>query len=165
MAYWATAADVLNMTGKTVTEAQVSQAEAVIIIQVNRTPSASAAFSPRDLYWLKSAVCFQAAWMPDQPGYLQRQAADSVSQDGVTVVQTKEWQITLSPVAARAIKNLSWKGARTVRMKRPSGMDGRDGRFLNEQDDQYESWEPFSIGSDGSTLAEPNYATNAPVEF
>lgn len=144
MATWATVADVLSKTGKTVTEVTVLEAEAVIEIYANRSTAASAAFSPRDLYTLKQAVSFQAAWMPDQPGYHQRNSYSEVSQDGVNVVYAKEWEINLAPVAARALKNLSWKGTRStapVRMRTSS----RSGDFLNESDDPYEHWEELSI--------------------
>jgi hypothetical protein len=148
VATWATVADVLSKTGKTVTDQVVYEAEAVIEIYANRSTGASAAFSPRDLYTLKQAVCFQAAWMPDQPGYHQRNSYSEVSQDGVNIVYATEWQISLAPVAARALKNLSWKGARSTAPARMTTRSSRSGDFLNESDDPYEAWEPFSIGGE-----------------
>lgn len=146
---WATVAQVLAKTGKTVTESDVLLAHAVIEVYANRTESASASFSPRDQAWLTSAVCFQAAWMPDQPGYHQRNSYSEVSQDGVNVVYGKEWEINLAPVAARSLKNLSWKGTRStapVTVRTADGYSRRSGDFLNESDDAYEHWAPTDIG-------------------
>ncbi len=150
-AYWATAADVLSRAGKTVTDQQVLEAEAVIEIYANRTNAASASFTARDLVWLNRAVVFQAAWMPDQPGYHQRNSYEEISQDGVSIVYGKEWQISLAPMAARALKNLSWKGARTdimATIRTPQGARGEGiTDFLAEDEDEYAGWEPFSIGA------------------
>lgn len=145
---WATAANVLALTGKTVTDAQVAEASAVIDIYANRTESASGGMSPRDLGWLQRATAFQAAWMPLQPGYHQRNALAQITQDGMQIVYSKEWQISLAPLAARALKNLSWKTDRTVRIESvtiPSGSAGQ--RFLYEDGDPYTDWQPL----DGSS--------------
>lgn len=142
---WATAANVLALTGKTATDAQVAEASAVIDIYANRTEDASASMTARDLGWLQRATAFQAAWMPLQPGYHQRNSYSEITQDGMQIVYGKEWQVSLAPLAARALKNLSWKVSRTERVVNVRVPHGQ-GDFLNEQYDQYDSWVPFSIG-------------------
>lgn len=144
---WATAANVLALTGKSVTDAVVLEASAVIDIYANRTQEASAGMSPRDLGWLQRACSFQAAWMPSQPGFHQRNAVAQITQDGLQIIYDKEWQISLAPLAARALKNLSWKATKTVRMVSVRTPMGYAGDFADEASDPYSTWEPFSIGT------------------
>lgn len=116
---WATEAEVLSVTGVVVTTAQLAQADSVITIFANRTTDA--VLSDRDLYWLKQATCWQAAWQKDQAGYATRHAVTEVTQDGMQLVYSggdvpNLASITLSPLAQRALKNTSWKGSRTLRI-------------------------------------------------
>ncbi len=146
---WATAANVLALTGKTVTDETVAEASAVIDIYANRTQEASGGMSPRDLGWLMRACSFQAAWMPSQPGFHQRNSYEETTQDGVQIVYGKEWQISLAPLAARALKNLSWKTSRTQRIVSVRTPLGWTGDPLLEEYDHLQSWVPFSIGDPG----------------
>lgn len=137
---WCSLADVAAITGTSVTEAQLNAASSVISIYVNRSPAASATLTVRDLYWLAQACAWQARWQSQQPGYDQKSSVDSVNQDNTQVAYGKEWQISLAPLAARALKNLSWKGSRSVRIHRhllPSTLD-----FTNEESDAFSCWEP-----------------------
>jgi hypothetical protein len=143
---WATEANVLALTGKTVTAQTVAEASAVIDIYANRTEDASGGMSPRDLGWLTRACAFQAAWMPTQPGYHQRNSYSEITQDGMQIIYGKEWQISLAPLAARALKNLSWKATRTLRTVSVRTPMGWQGDPLQEQYDQLQTWVPFSIG-------------------
>lgn len=148
---WATAANVLAMTGKVVTDQVVLEASAVIDIYANRTEDASAAMTARDLGWLQRACAFQAAWMPNQPGFHQRNAVAQITQDGLQIIYDKEWQISLAPLAARALKNLSWKTSRTVQVPAVTIPLGSAANFLNEASDEYSTWESFSIGTSGNS--------------
>lgn len=143
---WATAANVLAMTGKVVTDAVVLEASAVIDVYANRTESASGSMTARDLGWLLRATSFQAAWMPDQPGFHQRNAVAQMTQDGMQIVYAKEWQISLAPLAARALKNLSWKASRTVQVPAVTIPLGSAANFLNEASDEYSSWTFLDAG-------------------
>jgi hypothetical protein len=139
---WASVADVLAITGQGAETVDVAMASSVIDIYANRTEAASAGLHSRDLGWLKSATAWQCVWQKDQPGYSARSVVSSYSQDGVTVSHSAEWQIALAPLAARALKNLSWKGTRTMRVANvrvPAGLaDSRD--FTNEASDQFSDW-------------------------
>lgn len=143
---WATAANVLALTGKTVTDQVVLEASAVIDIYANRTQEASAGMTPRDLGWLMRACTFQAAWMPDQPGFHQRNAVAQMTQDGLQIVYDKEWQVSLAPLAARALKNLSWKTSRTVAVPAITIPMGEAANFLNEASDRYTEWTFYGSG-------------------
>lgn len=139
---WATVADVLAVTGQGAELADVATASAVIDIYANRTESASSGLSTRDLGWLRSATCWQTVWQRDQPGYESRSVVTGYSQDGLTVSHASEWNVALAPLAARALKNLSWKGSRTLRVANvrvPAGLAGaRD--FTNEDSDRFSEW-------------------------
>lgn len=134
-------ADVLATTGASATTAQVATADAVVSIYVNRQSTASASMSARDLATIRSAICWQTPWQAAQVDITTRSQYDSLSQDGLSVSSSAEWSKILSPIAARALKNLSWKGSRTLRTPNiavPTGM-GTD--FLLENADWREHWE------------------------
>lgn len=111
---WATVDEVAGITGRTVTDVQVEQAQAVIDLYANRTVDDEDAIAARDQNWLKKAVAYQAAWMLDQPGYTSRSAVTGVNQDGDITQFTSDRSVTLAPLAMRALGNLSWKRTRTL---------------------------------------------------
>jgi hypothetical protein len=134
---WATVADVLAITGQGAEVVDVAVADAVITIYANRTADAIPGLSTRDLYWLKQAVCWQCVWQREQPGYEARSVASSYSQDGLSATHSAEWNISLAPLAARSLKNLSWKGSRTLRtpdVRVPAGFAAALA-FTNESSD------------------------------
>ena len=145
---WATAAEVLATTGETVTEAKVAQASAVITIYAERTEDMRDALKPRDLVWLREATCWQAAWQGPKAGFARRDNVDEISQDGMNIVHGRgggqglnEHKVTLAPLAARALKNLSWKGTRTLRF-RPAALPN-SGLADSERADELFPWRPM----------------------
>lgn len=145
---WAEAADVATVTGKTVTADDVKLAISAIelvtglINEVERPD-----ITRRDLYWLRQAVCFQAAWVADTPDYLERNDVAAASADGQSATgQHGDW-LVLAPLARRALKRLSWRGTRTIR---PVPVDER-GRIrvpseyvpLEQHDDITVPWRPL----------------------
>ncbi len=141
---WATTSDVTTLTGATVTSGDVTLAQTVVEAFVNRSEDAAASFTPRDVETLKKAVAFQAAWLTGQPGYLTRMGATSVQQDGLSTTLTNPADMTLAPLAQRAIKNLSWMGTRTLHRRRydralTAGMTAET--FLTT--DPETGWEPL----------------------
>lgn len=115
---WATTSDVTTITGATVTSGDVTVAQSVVETYVNRSEDAVNGFTERDLGHLRKAVAFQAAWLAGQPGYLTRMGATSVQQDGLSTTLTNPADMTLAPLAQRAIKNLTWMGTRTIHRRR-----------------------------------------------
>jgi len=144
MSWGVTISDVLNATGETVVAKDLLQADAIVTIYVNRTPAASGGISNRDLTWVNTAICWQAAWIAQNVAVSGRSQYDSLSQDGLSVASTAEWAKILGPIAARALKNLSWKGSRTNRVP---GADFPRGGFVFdfelEQSDRYTDWAPL----------------------
>lgn len=145
---WATVADVNTKLGITVSATDILMASAIIDTYANRTEAASAAISPRDLGHLQMATIWQAVWYAEQPGAETRQIAAKHSQDGVEVdyagtsFNPKEYPAVLAPLAARALRNLSWKGTRTLRTPHIATPVGSIIDFANETGDARSQWSP-----------------------
>lgn len=137
---WATASDVATVTGKTVTAENVAAAIGSVAVAIARTTDD--VLATRDLYWLKQAVCWQAAWLPDQPDFTGRSDVSSVSQDGVAVTYADRESVVLAPLAKRAIRNLSWMKSRSVRPRNPfvDGWLPLTNNPLSEASDELEGW-------------------------
>jgi hypothetical protein len=144
---WATAGDVTTYTG-TALEAFpepasiLALANSTITIYCNRTEAASASMSARDLLVLKMATSFQAAWLTQQDDYLTRVNFESSTIDGESVRFSGEAQQNLAPMARRALRNLSWKGSRTLSIPDISVPLGGGSiiDFLSESSDASDSW-------------------------
>ena len=68
----------------------------------------------------------------------------SMPQHGLSMQHRGQWDLVLAPMAARAIKNLSWKGSRTLRtpaVEVPATYGNWD--FLLESGAWHESWQPL----------------------
>lgn len=150
MATWATVADVLNITGETVTETDVSIAESVIETWANRTVDVTPRLRARDVAWLKKATAYQAAWQVHQPGYMTNLTnVTDYNQDGMLTRFDSKVDQSLAPNASRALKNLSWKTGRTLRTKDvrlPMNSDVLVD-FLQESSDDLSAWTPLRTGN------------------
>lgn len=143
---WATLVDVVDITRNTrATAEHLAMAASVIEIYSNRTVAASGTIGARDKRWLVTAECWQAAWLASQFGYDSRIAAESVTQDGVIVQHRGQHEEDLAPLAARALKNLSWKGSNSKRVPNIDAAPRRrlmtDAEFLNENSDALAPWQ------------------------
>lgn len=143
-----TPTDVTNVTGASATAANIAMADSIVTIVANRSASASGGMSVRDINWVQHAICWQARWLAGQPGMETRNEFESMSQDGLSVQSRAQWSKYLAPLAARALRNLSSKGARTDAVEPisvPTGLGGA-AFFLTEEGDQFSSgWEDMPI--------------------
>lgn len=146
---WVTEADVLVKTGKTVAASDVLEADAMIETFANRTQAASAAMSARDIHWLETAVIWQSVFLSENPGITSRQIVATHQQDGVRVDHAgasftpREYPVVLAPLAARALRNLSWKASRTLRTPNVATPTGSVVDFTIETSDAYSDWKPL----------------------
>jgi len=123
---WATAADVLSLTGSTVTDPQLTQANAVIELHAGRiytlatlsTPSGVTNTGARDAEWMRRACAYQAAWMLSQPDMFSRIDLSAVTQEG-RAVGLKEHSFVLAPLAKRALDRVSWLKSRSLHVRAP----------------------------------------------
>ena len=112
---WATADECNAITGLTPDAATLARAQAMVEVHVNRQPDSDEGMAVRDLYWLRAAVAWQAAWLPSQHGLDGRVASQGVTQDGMSSQFRSPADIVLAPLAQRAIRNLTFMASRSIR--------------------------------------------------
>jgi len=142
---WATADDVTKATGATVTEPQLVQAQDDIEIATGRIFLDTPRLRQRDLYWLGKAVARQAAWIVGQFGLEVRLDVTTTKQDGGATTPTSDG-LVLAPMAARAIKRVSWMRSRSIHVRAPIEGVGPVGNFLAEGNDELQQWTPTGGG-------------------
>lgn len=149
---WASIAQVYSITGVEITEQELSDAQMVIEMHCGRTAAGMGTDNTRlrdtDLGWLRKAVAFQAVWQRQQPGYQERHWVKEVIQDGTNVVYASSGEasnvafLNLGPLAARALKNLSWMKNRSLRLKTPTL--GRTLGYIDyKRNDDHPGWRPL----------------------
>lgn len=138
---WAQADDVLTYTGETVTDAQVMRAQAIIDMFAARTYDALPRIGTRDLYWLKLATAYQAAWMLSQPDLYSRLDFATISA-GSRPVELKEDTLRIAPLAAKALKRVSWLRSRSLHVRSPftDGLTPISSDPDSAGNDFYEQW-------------------------
>lgn len=143
---WATPQQVIDITGATVTDAQLTRAQTSIEMYSNRIYADTDRMRTRDLYWLRLAVAYQAAWQVGQYDLHTRLDANQVQQDGV-VANLTDTAMTLGPEAKNALQRCSWMRSRTIHVRSPF-VDGQRGyaSALSDADDEQFPWTP--VGGD-----------------
>lgn len=142
MPSWAETTDVLALTGVVVTELTRTLAASAVELVTGLIEGVEREdIADRDLYWLKLAVCYQAAWLNAQPDYLERNAIKTSAQDGDSVVGGNPDWLVLSPLARKALKRLSWRGMRDIVVTR-AGLIGRLNTLSETYDDSLR-WVPL----------------------
>lgn len=109
MATWATIERVLELTGVTVTDPQLLQAQGVIETFVDVDPADPGDhLNVRDRERLVKAHAYQAGWMFEQIDVHQRTDVAQLTQDGVSFTYANPDAVVLGPLAKRNIDQLSW---------------------------------------------------------
>lgn len=112
---WATPEQVTELTGITVTEADIIRATATLEVNVGLIQGVERVnIHDRDLYFLRLAVSYQAGWMSDHPDLFVREDVLSASQDGESATFRNVDAHVLAPLARKALRRLSWRGARAA---------------------------------------------------
>lgn len=131
---WATVADIQTATGRVVTETTRALAAQSIEMNTGLIEGVPRIYMhDRDLYWLKLAVAYQAAWLLAQSDYLERNAVTAITQDGQSATAGNADWLTLSPQARKCLKRLSWRGMRSTGTELPHRR-----RNYNINSDEYE---------------------------
>lgn len=139
---WCSAQEVIDITGVTVTDAQLSQAQSSVEVFCNRIFTDTPRMRPRDLYWLGRAVAYQAAWEKSQFDLNTRMDASQVQQDGL-VANLNEKAMTLGPRAKGALQRCSWMRSRTIHVRSPLESAGRYANALADASDDQQVWTPL----------------------
>jgi hypothetical protein len=132
---WATVAATTEITGVTVTEATLTQAQYVIELFSGTTEEY--AIPPRDLRHLKMAVAYQAAWAKGQIDVATRSDVSQYTQDEMSATMANAEARVLAPLARQCIKRLSWKKSRSVKLRRLSDVanpNSPDQQFLTDDE-------------------------------
>jgi hypothetical protein len=143
-ASWAQSADVAAITGVTITDAQVMQAQAMIDMFSARTYEALPRIGTRDLYWLKLATAYQCAWMLAQPDLFTRLDFATIAA-GSRPVQLKDDSLRIAPMASKALKRCSWLRSRSLHVRAPfvDGLTPISSDPDSGGNDSYELWSSF----------------------
>lgn len=139
---WATPQQVIDVTGVTVDQQQLAQAQAAIEVLSNRIYDETARIRTRDQYWLGRAVAWQAAWLVGQYDLTTRLDATATSQDGVGNQLTSD-ALVLAPMAGRALRRCSWMKSRTIHVGTPLESGRYVRNALLETSDNGQPWEPM----------------------
>jgi hypothetical protein len=142
---WATAQDVIDSTGVSVTDQQLVQAQKAVEVFSNRIFGDETRMRTRDLYWLGQAVAHQAAWIAGQFGLETRLDATQIQQDQVSTTLQGDG-LVLAPMAARSLRRVSWMRSRTVHLRSPIEGSGPLGNVLAEGNDDQQYWAPYRDG-------------------
>ncbi|MDH6448183.1 hypothetical protein M2155_000591 [Streptomyces sp. SAI-119] len=143
---WATPQEVIDATGVSVTGQQLAQAQSDIEIFTNRIYADTERIRPRDLHWLGQAVARQAAWLAGQFGLETRLDATQIQQDQVST-GLKDDGLVLAPMAARALRRVSWMRSRTVHIRSAFEAAGPVVNPLSDASDDVQAWTPLPGGA------------------
>lgn len=140
---WATLDQVASVTGAAVSADVLAQADSIVTIYCGRTGDMKDKLRKRDQYWLAQATAWQAVWLTGQAGVAARNLGTRIDTEGLSIDHVAEYEIVLAPLAARALRNLSWKSNRSVRVAVADngGIGARN--FTLESSDACSSWTPL----------------------
>ncbi|WP_030917312.1 hypothetical protein [Streptomyces sp. NRRL B-24720] len=139
---WATPQQVIEVTGVTVDQQQLAQAQASIEMFSNRIYADTPRIRPRDVHWLGQAVAYQAAWEAGQYDLNTRLDANQVQQDGI-VGNLNDRAMTLGPRAKQALQRVSWMRSRSLHVRSPFESGSGGGSVLSEASDEQQVWTPM----------------------
>jgi hypothetical protein len=108
--------EVKSLTGYDVTNDEIKRAQAIIETFVGKTEIEVE--RPYDQMLLARATGYQAAYMKNNADKVFEQIAikQLANSDGLITLDNDKYAPYIAPLAMLAIKNLSWKGSRSVRI-------------------------------------------------
>lgn len=142
---WCTVTDVLNLTSANITTTQLSQAGATIDIECGRSYAIDGSrVGSRDLYWLKLACAYQAAWLTTQVDEFTRIDALGI-QASRRMIMLRDTALVLAPHARKALKRVSWLKTRSLHVKSPfqDGLGVSGLNPLSSATDDVGPWTPI----------------------
>lgn len=132
-----TPAEVLDLTGDTVTQQTINLARLVLSTELGFDLSDAetvAKLQVGDIALIRQALIWQAVYQQKNPDLGRDRSIASVSVPGVSVSYRADLDFPISPLAARSLLWLSWKSTDTVTVT-PVGMrPADDPRYRPEPD-------------------------------
>lgn len=142
-ATWCTVTDVKTYTGVTVTQDLLLQAGVAIDVASARPYAVDGIrVGARDLYWLKLACAYQAAWLSAQVDAFERMDIDSIGQ-GHSTTKFSPNAMTLGPFTKKALRRVSWLKARSLHIRSPF-TDGQGAIGMDPMSSAVDSMYPWS---------------------
>lgn len=111
---YATRERVNELTGATVTDETIGQAQAIVEVVSGRPESAVTKLADRA--WLEYAVCWQAAFMATNSHVFEQANVKRVEQDR-SMVEFGDQLYAVSPLVIQAVKRVSWNRSRSFGTK------------------------------------------------
>lgn len=121
MPRWATPVDVQTYTGKTVDDAAVDRAEAVIDAATGAGDIDVDKLSRRDRRMLRLATAYQVAWMKEQFDLFARHDVTAISQEGGSTSARDSMTFVLAPLAKHSLNRCTWAGLKSRNVGRSRG--------------------------------------------
>lgn len=123
---WTTTSAVQDLTGITVSLDGINAAQSVVEMFAGTTEDASDAgnISTKNLRLLGLAVAYQAAWLTQHPDAFTSMDVENATQDGMSFAWAHANAHILAPLAKRAIDRLSWKGNRSILIRKSGDFTG-----------------------------------------
>lgn len=145
---WATTSDVTSYTGQTVTNADITMAQALVEMYAEVTEDANTNLSTRDLRLLKMAVAYQTTWMVNQVDVFTRTNVTDLDQDGMVVKYRGKEARVVAPLAQRCIERLSWMTTRSIAVAagpRIRTIEQYHEAWLKDQEDGPYVWASWNV--------------------
>ena len=144
---WATISDTTALTGVTVDESTLAQAQRVVELFAGITEDNTTTLSGGNARMLRAAVAYQAAWMKAQIDVLSRVDVASLTQDGASVTPAGRDDLVLAPLAKRALARLSWHGRRSTSLRAcaPTFATLEAYRAAWMRDETGDAWAPLGV--------------------
>lgn len=111
---YATRERVNELTGATVTDETIGQAQAIVEVVSGRPESTVIKLADRA--WLEYAVCWQAAYMTSNSHVFEQANVKRVEQDR-SMVEFGDQLYAVSPLVIQAVKRVSWNRSRSFGTK------------------------------------------------
>lgn len=140
IACWVDVAQVLSLTGETVTPLDMAKAQGTLNVITEVDP----AMLPTNLLAgdrkrLEDMLCYQAPWLKGRVDYFAEVDTTQVSQDGISATYASQYATKLAPMANMCFQRLSWnrRGIRTTRSRKTyaTWFDVRDAVLRGEECD------------------------------
>lgn len=142
-ATWCTLDDVVTFTNTSVTGPVLLQAGAMIDVAAARPYAVDhTRIGSRDLYYLRLACAYQAAWLAAQPDMFQRMDITSLGQ-ARSITQFAANAMVLAPNAKKALKRVSWLKSRSLHVRSPF-TDGQGAIGMDPMSSAVDSMYPWS---------------------
>lgn len=111
-----------DITGRTITDAQVAVARPIIEVFSGVVEDQSDKLRVKDLRMLQYATAYQAAWLAANPGAVVGMDVQSATQDSVSFTRFNDGNddaAVLAPLARRCLDRLSWRRTKSVQSRSP----------------------------------------------